>query len=97
MSECVASQISVSPPKPSTWLSQIHGFISYIRELVAFYCCIPFSTVVLPHGPVSDPGQMSPATSVRMVFSFPAWSDDGPRFLPWDLVVIRDCREYNAA
>lgn len=77
MGERVASQVGISPPQPSTWLSQIRGFISYIRGLVAFYCCIPFSIVVLPRGPVFDPGQMSPATIVRVLFPFPAWSDDG--------------------
>lgn len=59
-----------SPPHGIVVLSQIHGFISYVRELVAFYCCIPFSIVFFLNGPGSDPGQMLPVAIVRMILFF---------------------------
>ena len=78
-------------------MSQIHGFISYIRELVAFYCRIPFSTGLFPNGPAFDPGQMLPATIVRMILflSLPGQTVARGR-LNWDLAVIHDCREYSS-
>lgn len=78
-------------------MSQILGLLSYIRELVAFYCCIPLSTGLFPNGPAFDPGQMLPATIVRMIFFLSLPGQTVARgLLNWDLAVIHDCPEYSS-